>query len=210
MINTGLINSKSLLSNGMLQTTSGLSSTLQNVKDNVSVSSALQLATDKISITPPSLTGSAATNALSIVQTINTVGSPTFLYVNITNTASGGSTKFIDCIINSASLFSVDKLGGITGRYLQTSGAEGLILQSNVRIASSASGSLRLSNLSSNDFNLLQLGGTTSSFPALKRVGTELCARLADDSGLSFIEDLYRRKGTGSPETVVAAPVGAV
>jgi hypothetical protein len=33
-----------------------------------------------------------------------------------------------------------------------------------------------------NDFNRLQFGGTTSSFPALKRTGTAINVRLADDS----------------------------
>jgi len=37
-------------------------------------------------------------------------------------------------------------------------------------------------NNAGNDFNLFQFGGTTSSFPAIKRVSAGLSARLADDS----------------------------
>jgi hypothetical protein len=40
-----------------------------------------------------------------------------------------------------------------------------------------------LYNAVKGNFNLLQFGGITSAFPALKRSGTELQARLADDSG---------------------------
>lgn len=57
---------------------------------------------------------------------------------------------------------------------------------------------------------LMEFGGSTTSFPALKRSTTNLQVRLADDSGFTFIEDLYRRAGSGSPEGVVTAPVGAI
>ena len=69
-------------------------------------------------------------------------------------------------------------------------------------------------------FNRLLLGGTSSSYPALKRVGSEFQIVKADttaadnvaagDADLTFIEDRYRRKGAGTPEGVVTAPIGAV
>lgn len=43
-------------------------------------------------------------------------------------------------------------------------------------------GVIRLTNNAVNDFGRLQFGGTTSSFPALKRSAAELEVRLADDS----------------------------
>jgi hypothetical protein len=56
-------------------------------------------------------------------------------------------------------------------------------------INSNASGVISLSNYSAgNDFNRLQFGGTTSSFPALKRSSTTLQARLADDSDFGSIQ----------------------
>lgn len=58
--------------------------------------------------------------------------------------------------------------------------------------------------------SIFAINGTTSSFPALKRNGTGLDVRLADDSGFAPIQSLYDRFGSGSPEGVVAAPVGAV
>jgi hypothetical protein len=45
-----------------------------------------------------------------------------------------------------------------------------------------ADGVFRLANNSGTDFSRLQFGGTTSSFPSLKRNGTALEVRLADDS----------------------------
>lgn len=48
-----------------------------------------------------------------------------------------------------------------------------------------AANQLRLLNNAANDAPLVQFGGTTSAFPALKRSGTALQARLADDSGFA-------------------------
>lgn len=50
------------------------------------------------------------------------------------------------------------------------------------RIYSPADGVLQLTNAAANDFTRLNFGGSTSSFPALKRSGTQLQVRLADDS----------------------------
>lgn len=58
------------------------------------------------------------------------------------------------------------------------------------RLASAVDGSITLSNNGSSDFGLLQFGGTTSSFPALKRSTTFLQARLADDSAFAPISVL--------------------
>lgn len=49
-------------------------------------------------------------------------------------------------------------------------------------LAAPSNGILRISNNAVTDFNRLQFGGTTSSFPALKRDGVGLRSRLADDS----------------------------
>jgi hypothetical protein len=49
-------------------------------------------------------------------------------------------------------------------------------------IQSPASGVIQISNSAGTDFSRLQFGGTTSSFPALKRSTTSLEVKLADDS----------------------------
>jgi hypothetical protein len=51
-----------------------------------------------------------------------------------------------------------------------------------------SNGVLTISNFAENDFGRLQFGGTTSSFPALKRSTTYLQARLADDSAFAPIQ----------------------
>lgn len=56
------------------------------------------------------------------------------------------------------------------------------------KISSPASGNIRLTNSAGTDFGRLQLGGTTASFPAIKRNLTSIQARLADDSAFTFIQ----------------------
>jgi hypothetical protein len=53
---------------------------------------------------------------------------------------------------------------------------------------SPADGVIKLRNAADTDFNRLQFGGTTSSFPALKRSTTTLQARLADDSAFASVQ----------------------
>lgn len=52
---------------------------------------------------------------------------------------------------------------------------------------------------------MLQLGGTTSSFPAFKQSSTTLQARLADDSADASIQGIYKSTGSG----LAVANVGA-
>ena len=56
---------------------------------------------------------------------------------------------------------------------------------------STTAGSIKLSDNGGTNFSLLQFGGTTSSFPALKRSTTGLIARLADDSADTWVKTLY-------------------
>jgi hypothetical protein len=66
------------------------------------------------------------------------------------------------------------------------------------RIASPSDGVITLSNNAQTDFSRLQFGGTTASFPAWKRNGTFLEARLADDSATTRIIVSGIRSGTSS------------
>jgi hypothetical protein len=55
-------------------------------------------------------------------------------------------------------------------------------------LANSSNGVINLTNQAGSDFGRLQFGGTTSSFPALKRSTTYLQSRLADDSAFAPIQ----------------------
>lgn len=70
--------------------------------------------------------------------------------------------------------------------------------------SASADGVFRFTNNASTDFGRLQLGGTTSSFPAIKRSGTAAQIRLADDSAYAPIEASTVR--TATAYTVATLP----
>jgi hypothetical protein len=67
-------------------------------------------------------------------------------------------------------------------------GSSGLILNQRGVIGASADGVFRLLNGAATDFGRLQFGGTTASFPALKRSSAALIVRLADDSANAALE----------------------
>ncbi len=79
----------------------------------------------------------------------------------------------------------------VGGNGLCTSGGGFLIFKS--------SGVLTLSDASDSSFDRLQLGGTTSSFPAIKRNGAGIDIRLADDTGYAdlAIGNLVSNTGSG-------------
>ena len=54
--------------------------------------------------------GALAGSALDIAQTWNTTGNPTALKLNVTNTASGATSKLIDLQINAKPVFDISKL----------------------------------------------------------------------------------------------------
>ena len=89
----------------------------------------------------------------------------------------------------------------------------------NVTLRGASSGVLAIMNGAETDFSRLQFGGTTSSFPALKRSGTALEAVLADDSAFAALRATSYRfgstgpflvSGAGSPEGVTTAPIGSL
>ena len=180
-----------------------LSTTLEEVTDGDGVSSPLSLATNRIGMAFPALTGSSATNALNITQTWNTTGSPALIQGTVTITASGGGSSLLRLGTNvNPNIFNVSLSGTIIC-------GSSIYFGSNYLI-SGTSGIIKLANASANDFNRLQFGGATSSFPSIKRNGTGLDIKLADDSGFTFIQDLYRLIGSGTPEGAVTAPIGAM
>lgn len=76
-----------------------------------------------------------------------------------------------------------------------------ITVTSQVVLRGTASGVLRLTNGAETDFSLLALGGTTSSFPALKRSSAALETKLADDSAYAQHNTavLNAKAGTATP-----------
>lgn len=79
-------------------------------------------------------------------------------------------------------------------------------------LLSPSNGVITLSNGGLSDFNRLQFGGTTSSFPSHKRSGTAIQGRLADDSAFCTIQGILKTDAnavTGLTAGVLAATTNA-
>lgn len=61
-----------------------------------------------------SVTGSASTVGTDFTQTWNTTGNPTAIKLNVTNTASGATSKLLDLQVGGVSKFKVDNSGNTT------------------------------------------------------------------------------------------------
>jgi hypothetical protein len=66
--------------------------------------------------------------------------------------------------------------------FIEVGSGQGISWLARAQLTSPSDGVVMLSNNAITDFNRLQFGGTSSSFPALKRSGTTLAVRLADDT----------------------------
>lgn len=154
--------------------------------------------------------GTATTSTpLSITQTWNGAGVTfTGLQLNATDTASATGSLLFDFQVGGSSKCRVSKNGDltITGGFncTQNSTLDGIITrQAAMYGGSDANGTLILQNSNFNNFNMLKIGGTSTSFPALKRLSAILQVRLADDSGYTVLDAQLRAQGT-APATAGA------
>lgn len=87
--------------------------------------------------------------------------------------------------------------------------APAFVFDSNGALTAPGNGIFLAQNAAGNDFSRFQFGGTTSSFPALKRSTTALHARLADDSAYApFSAELVTvAAGTATPAAGSSAAV---
>ncbi len=105
------------------------------------------------------------------------------------NAASGFAGDLFNVQVASSSKFRVDANGAITSASLITSGSDFkassggyMYWAARSALSSPSDGVITLQNFATTDFSRLQLGGTTASFPSIKRNATAINFRLADDS----------------------------
>lgn len=151
-----------------------------------------------ITLSPGPLTinqGTLTTNTQAITSTAtwnNAAVTFTHWKTNIIDTTSNSASLLLDLQVGGVSQFSVTKGGLVSSstfsasnRYTLASSGD-IFWTSRSNILSPADGQILLRNNAGTDFSRLQFGGTTSSFPSLKRSTTFLQARLADDSAYTF------------------------
>lgn len=145
----------------------------------------------RVSIPLSTASSSTSTGALQVSGGVGIGGS---VY-------TGGGITTGNNVVVTGSVSATATVQAGAGNYLEWSGR--------ARMASPTSSNITLLNNGASTFGLLQFGGTTSSFPAFKRSGAVIDARLADDSDFAAAQSLYHRHGSGTPEGSVTAPVGA-
>ena len=118
--------------------------------------------------------GSLSGSLLDMSQTWNTAGNVTAIKLNAISTLSGASSNLIDLQVGGTSMFYVSKAGYLRTVTLVSSGVVsaqgGAVYIGSSKIESNGSGILALKDSPETSFNRLQFGGTTSSYPAIKRV----------------------------------------
>jgi hypothetical protein len=112
--------------------------------------------------------GSGSTSATTSLLVQNSAGVASLTITDDRNATFGSGVSTGGNIISGANVQAVS-----TGYF---------ILQNRVLISSPSVGILKLGNNNDNDFDRLQFGGTTSSFPAIKKASNNIEIRNADDT----------------------------
>lgn len=160
---------------------------------------------------PSGLTGGTITWTDRLAISASAITANTHLIFGSDNTHDIGATSSTFRPRNIYAGSAIVAGTSITATTNLIAGTTGLVGWNNSSLMSAPSdGVIKLSNNGQTDFTRLQLGGTTSSFPSIARNGTGIDFKLADNSTYAPVQSLYERFGSGSPESVVTAPVGAV
>jgi hypothetical protein len=123
-------------------------------------------------------------NAYTINNTAAQTGSVTGYFLNATETLLNGIThNLMDLQVGGVSKFFIANNG-----QLNVERAFGIKFIASSVISAVSNGNIIFQNNAGTDFNRLQLGGTTSSFPSIKRSGNGVAFKLADDSAFCGIE----------------------
>lgn len=107
--------------------------------------------------------------------------------LDVTDTASASSSMLINARVGGVSKFSLTKTGTLTlaGHMIVASGGQ-IGWGSKGGFTSPSNGNVLLSDSSGAAFTCFALGGTTSSYPCLKRVGNAFAFRQGDDTVSAF------------------------
>lgn len=149
-------------------------------------------------------------------------GSGTSMHIRLADDSAFAWTHAASFRIQDGTLgyFDDEKLKLSGSQRVEWSGTASSADVTDTAMIRSGTGSVKLYDGSTTNYFFLdgpnlamQFGGTTSSFPALKRSATGIAVKLADDSGYGILEMASSRKwlsGSGSPESSVTSSVGGL
>ena len=188
-----------------------LTTTLEAITDGDGNASPLRLSTNEVGInrTIALSAGSSNVRLINETYTINNSGAQsgtaTGIFLNATETALNGmGHNLMDLQRGGVSQFVVSRDGSISASTITSTGTwvQALTFRFGnfgTRMRDTSDGRIALYNNAENNFDRLQLGGTTNAFPAIKRNGAAIDFRLADDSGFCSIQANKMGLGGVSP-----------
>jgi hypothetical protein len=126
--------------------------------------------------------------------------------------SGGGSARALELQTDGVTRLTVQTGGTVAlashltveNGFIRIASAQAFQWLNRSKIYSLADGNVGLYNAGESSFNLLQFGGTTTSFPALKRSSTVLQARLANDSDFCPLQGQLRTHANAVTETITA------
>lgn len=122
---------------------------------------------------------------------------------------TGATGNTFDIFVNGTSVLQLSAAGTATFTGgVQMGQASTFQFAGRTRATSPADGILLLTDQAITSFTGISLGGTTASFPQIRRNAAGIDAKVADNSAFAPVQSLYDRYGAGAPEGVVTAPVG--
>lgn len=177
-----------------------------------------------VSITGTPITGGSGTTTFPHVYLNSGASAPSTWATSGTvfgiNAPSGFAGNLADLHVNGGGSLWLVSSGGATNQAgnLTVGASSSITFSGRTKANSSVDGILLIQNNGGTDFTRLQFGGTTASFPSLKRSATALHIRLADDSAFAPVVassvsaggTATWTSGTGTPEAAVTAPVGSL
>ena len=150
-----------------------------------------------------------STNNASVRLRVNNIERAVFDSVGtvIVNGPTASTNVILDLRSAGNTKLTVNQVGAV---YLQANNGASFGWSGRSRIWCNADGIINLSNNAQDNITRVNWGSTTSAYPSIARNAATLEFKLADNSAFTATQSLYDRFGSGSPEGVVTAPIGAV
>lgn len=158
---------------------------------------------------------------LAITQTLNAAGiTSAGIKMNITDTSSNANAKVLEILTGAAgttSVLNMTKSGALTtggsivaGANIQAAAGSLIAFTGRSQFLSPSDGVLLMQNTAGTDFTRLQFGGTTSSFPSIKRNSAGIDFRVADDTAYAAITALTLDLGAATDTTLSRSSAGVL
>lgn len=163
-----------------------------------------------IGATGYSLTGSADASFMDIAGTWNTTGTPSAIKLNITDTASNGSSLLVQLQVGGVNRFRVDKNGNVTVSNVLVTGND-VVCSGTLRSQGTGRLDLGLATISGGGVGRVRLGQVDLAAPVAQTLSVQsVVAGTTNTAGANLTITGSQGTGTGAGGSIVfqVAPAG--